>query len=131
VRVERIAVNRCTAPEDGDNDGSKPQGEPVVPGGPESYTATLPVSEIVEFLSTSNFLVEASDSAGEFLCNYVMYTTLHHISAHQLPIRAGFIHAPPLRAEAVNLTKSKGMLLKHWIDFTERVISLLRTSTLV
>lgn len=131
VRVERIAVNRCTAPEDGDNDGYKPQGEPVVPGGPDSYTATLPVNEIVEFLSTIDFAIEASDSAGEFLCNYVMYTTLHHISAHQLPIRAGFIHASPLHEESVNLTHSKGMLLKRWIDFTERVICLLRTSTLV
>ena len=100
VRVERVAVNRCTAPEGGDNDGYEPQGEPVVPAGPATYASTLPVAEIVELLSGLKFHAEASDSAGEFLCNYIMYMTLHHIATHQLPIRAGFIHASPLREES-------------------------------
>ena len=130
VRVERVAVNRCTAPENGDNDGYKPRGEPIVLSGPESYNSTLPVTEIVELLSNVKFNVAASDSAGEFLCNYVMYTTLHHIATHQLPIRAGFIHASPLREEVPDLTNGKGMRLKKWIDFTEAVLYLLRTSTM-
>ena len=129
--VERVAVNRCTAPEGGDNDGYEPQGEPVVTGGPETYASTLPVNEIVELLSGLKFNAAISDSAGEFLCNYIMYTTLHHISTHQLPTRAGFIHASPLREEVPDLTNGKGMRLKRWIDFTESVIYLLRTSVLV
>lgn len=128
VRVERTAVNRCNAPEGGDNDGYDPHGEPVVTDGPASYAATLPVDEIVALLSNIKFNAEASDSAGEFLCNYVMYTTLHHIATHQLPIRAGFIHASPLREEVPDLTNGKGMRLKRWIDFAESVIYLLRTS---
>jgi len=131
VRVERIAVNRCSSPEGGDNDGYDPQGKPVVPGGPDTYTSTLPVSEIVELLSNVKFNVAASDSAGEFLCNYVMYTTLHHIATHQLPIRAGFIHASPLREEVPDLTNGRGMRLKKWIDFTEAVLYLLRSSVMV
>src|SRR5947209_2326836 len=131
VRVERIAVNRCTAPEDGDNDGYVPSGEPVVPGGPETYSSTLPVSEIVELLSNVKFNVASSDSAGEFLCNYVMYTTLHHIAIRQLPTRAGLIHASPLREEVPDLTNGKGMRLKKWIDFVEAVLYLMRTSIMV
>ena len=131
VRVERIAVNRCTAPEDGDNDGYVPSGEPVVPGGPETYSSTLPVSEIVELLSNVKFNVASSDSAGEFLCNYVMYTTLHHIAIRQLPTRAGLIHASPLREEVPDLTNGKGMRLKKWIDFVESTLYLLRTSVMV
>ena len=131
VRVERIAVNRCSSLEGGDNDGYDPQGKPIVPGGPGTYTSTLPVSEIVELLSNVNFNVAASDSAGEFLCNYVMYITLHHIATHQLPTRAGFIHASPLREEVPDLTNGKGMRLKKWIDFTEAVLYLLRTSVMV
>jgi pyroglutamyl-peptidase len=127
VCVERIAVNRCTAPTGGDNDGYEPRGEPIVPGGPETYHSTLPVSEIVELLANLNFNVAASDSAGEFLCNYAMYTTLHHIATHNLPIRAGFIHASPLREEVPDLTNGKGMRLKKWIEFTEAVLYLLRT----
>jgi len=131
VQVERVAVNRCTAPAGGDNDGYEPYAEPIVPGGPETYHSTLPVSEIVELLTNVKFNVAASDSAGEFLCNYVMYTTLHHIETHKLPIRAGFIHASPLREEVPDLTDGKGMRLKRWIEFTEAVLYLLRTMVMV
>ena len=131
VRVERIAVNRCTAPAGGDNDGYEPQGEPIVMDGPETYQSTLPVMEIVDLLSNVKFKAAPSDSAGEFLCNYVMYTTLHHIATHNLPIRAGFIHASPLREEVPDLTEGKGMRLKKWIDFVEATLYLLRTSVVV
>jgi len=131
VCVERIAVNRCTAPAGGDNDGYEPQGEPIVMDGPETYQSTLPVMEIVDLLSNVKFNAAPSDSAGEFLCNYVMYTTLHHIATHNLPIRAGFIHASPLREEVPDLTEGKGMRLKKWIDFVEATLYLLRTSVVV
>ena len=131
VRVERIAVNRCSAPAGGDNDGYEPQGEPIVMDGPETYQSTLPVMEIVDLLSNVKFEAVASYSAGEFLCNYVMYTTLHHIATHNLPIRAGFIHASPLREEVPDLTEGKGMRLKKWIDFVEATLYFLRTSKVV
>lgn len=131
VRVERIVVNRCCAPAGGDNDGYNPCGEPIVPGGPETFSSTLPVSEIVELLSNINFTVSPSDCAGEYLCNYVMYTTLHHIATNQLPTRAGLIHASPLCEEVPDLTKGKGMSLKKWIDFTETVLYLLGSSVTV
>lgn len=131
VRVERIAVNRCTAPAGGDNDGYEPQGEPIVMDGPETYQSTLPVMEIVDLLSNVKFEAAPSDFAGEFLCNYVMYTTLHHIATHNLPIRAGFIHASPLREEVPDLTEGKGMRLKKWIDFVEATLYFLRTSKVV
>jgi pyroglutamyl-peptidase len=127
VRVERTAVNRSKAPKGGDNDGYDPEGIAIVDGGPATYNSTLPIHEIVELLSNVNFNVAALDSAGEYLCNFVMYTTLHHIVTHQLPTRAGFIHAAPLREEAPDLTDGKGMRLKKWIDFTEAVLYLLRT----
>lgn len=128
VRVERIAVNCCIAPDGGDNDGYQPGGEPIVANGPETYSSTLPVAEIVDLLSNLKFNVAPSDSAGKFLCNYIMYTTLHHIATHNLPIRAGFIHASPLREEIPDFTEGKGMRLKKWIDFVEATLYLLRTS---
>ena len=131
VRVERVAVNCCIAPDGGDNDGYQPDGEPIVVNGPETYQSTLPVAEIVDLLSNIKFNVAPSDSAGDFLCNYVMYTTLHHIAMHNLPIRAGFIHASPLREEVPDLTEGKGMRLKRWIDFVETTLYLLRTSVMV
>ncbi len=127
VRVERVAVNRCEAPTGGDNDGYEPQGEPVVPGGPATYLSTLPVAEIVSLLTSIGIEAAPSDSAGEFLCNYSMYTTLHHIATHQLPIRAGFIHASPLSDEMQD-RQGQGMSLKKWIEFTEAVLYFMRSS---
>jgi len=124
IRVERIAVNRC---EGKDNDGYNPGGKPITKSGPETYHSLLPVEEIVKLLSNNKFNVAISDSAGTFLCNYVMYTTLHHIAAHQLHICAGFIHASPLREEVPDSTNSKGMLQEDWIDFTMKILDLLRT----
>lgn len=131
VRVERIAVNRARSPQDGDNDGFDPQGRPVVEGGPDTYASTLPVNEIVELLTNINFSAAPSDSAGEFLCNYAMYTTLHHIATRGYPTRAGFIHASPLSDEASDLADGKGMSLKEWISFTEAVLYLLRSAVAV
>lgn len=131
VRVEQTAVNRAKAPEGGDNDGFDPQGKLIVEGGPDTYASTLPVNEIVELLTNMKFNAAPSDSAGEFLCNYVMYTTLHHIATHGYAMRAGFIHASPLREEAPDLTNGKGMRLKKWIDFTESVLYLLRSTVAV
>ena len=131
VRVERVAVNRCTAPANGDNDGYKPRGEPVVADGPEAYSSTLPLDDIVSLLSDPQFNAAASDSAGEFLCNFAMYTTLHHIATRRLHTRAGFIHASPLCEEVPDLSGGKGMRLKQWFDFTEAVLYLLRTSVAV
>ncbi|HEU5228050.1 MAG TPA: hypothetical protein VFU49_09585 [Ktedonobacteraceae bacterium] len=130
VRVERVAVNRCEAPTGGDNDKYEPQGEPVVPGGPATYDATLPVAEIVSLLTSINIEAAPSDSAGEFLCNYIMYATLHHIATHRLPIRAGFIHASPLSDELQD-GQGQGMSLKKWIEFTEAVLYFLRSSVTV
>jgi pyroglutamyl-peptidase len=127
VRVERIAVNRARAPEGGDNDGYDPQGSPIVEDGPDTYAATLPVSEIVELLTNLKFDVAPSDFAGEYLCNYAMYTALHHIATRGYPTRAGFIHASPLSEEVSDLTNGKGMSLKEWIGFTESVLYLLRS----
>jgi len=130
VRVERVAVNRCQAPAGGDNDGYEPQGDPVVTGGPATYHSTLPMAEIVSLLTSINIEAVPSDSAGEFLCNYSMYITLHHIATHRLPIRAGFIHAPPLSDELQD-SQGQGMSLKKWIEFTEAVLYFLRSSVAV
>lgn len=124
-RVERVAVNRCTAPPGGDNDGYDPHGAPVLPAGPATYRATLPVERIVEQLARLGFSVTSSDSAGEYLCNFVMYTTLHYIETHKLPTRAGFIHGSPLPTDMGTGEQGIGMSLAQWIAFTKATIEFL------
>lgn len=93
ITPERVAINvdDYRIP---DNAGNQPVDEPVVPGGPVAYLATLPVKRIVERLQAASIPVALSNSAGTFLCNHVSYAMLHHIERTGAPCRAGFIHLP-------------------------------------
>jgi pyroglutamyl-peptidase len=95
ISIERVAVNLLDyrIP---DNLGQQVQDEPVVPGGPAAYFATLPVRRIFEEIRQAGIPVELSLSAGTFLCNQAMYTLLHHLSESGQSIPAGFIHLPVL-----------------------------------
>lgn len=81
-----------------DNAGFRPENEPVVPGGPAAYFATLPVREMVAAIRNAGLPASLSYSAGAFVCNDVLYTVLHNCSGTQ--VRAGFVHVPFLPEQA-------------------------------
>ena len=95
VAVERVAVNVMdyTVP---DNAGCQKIGEPCVTGGPAAYFATVPVRTIVERLTEGGIPAYVSDTAGTYLCNQTLYTTLHAVAAKASPPRVGFLHVPLL-----------------------------------
>lgn len=99
VCVERVAINLLDyrIP---DNAGRQTTDQPIVPGGPAAYFATLPVRAIQEAIREAGLPTELSLSAGAFLCNQVMYILLHalHESGRRIP--AGFIHLPALPEQA-------------------------------
>ena len=95
IRVERVAVNLRDA-RIADNAGAKPVDEPVVPGAPDAYFATLPTRRIVEKLREQDIPAQLSYSAGTFVCNNLLYCALHE-SAQSYPApRCGFVHVPYL-----------------------------------
>lgn len=99
VRVERVAVNLRDA-RIADNAGAKPVDEPVVPGAPDAYFATLPTRRIVEKLREEAIPAQLSYSAGTFVCNNLLYCALHE-SAQKFPAtRCGFVHVPYLPEQA-------------------------------
>ena len=99
VRVERVAVNLRDA-RIADNTGAKPVDEPVVPGAPDAYFATLPTRRIVEKLRGEDIPAQLSYSAGTFVCNNLLYCALHE-SAQKFPAtRCGFVHVPYLPEQA-------------------------------
>ena len=99
VRVERVAVNLRDA-RIADNAGAKPVDEPVVPGAPDAYFATLPTRRIVEKLREEDIPAQLSYSAGTFVCNNLLYCALHE-SAKKFPAtRCGFVHVPYLPEQA-------------------------------
>lgn len=92
VRVERVAVNIIDAGPDAE--GREIRDEQVVPGGPAAYFSTLPTRRIVARLREEGIPARLSYTAGTFLCNYTMYTSLHTVKTMGLATLSGFIHVP-------------------------------------
>ena len=95
LAVERVAVNVMdyAVP---DNAGCQKTDEPCAVGGPAAYFATVPVRAIVERLVEAGIPAYVSDTAGTYLCNQTLYTTLHAVAGADTPPRVGFIHVPLL-----------------------------------
>ncbi len=83
-----------------DNGGSRPQDEPILPGGDAAYFTTLPARRMVEAIRAAGVAVKSSYSAGAYVCNDVLYTLLAHYAGSGT--RVGFIHVPfaPEQAKA-------------------------------
>ena len=97
LAVERVAVNVMdyAVP---DNAGCVKSDEPCVVSGPVAYFATLPVRAIVDRMVAAGIPAYVSDTAGTYLCNQTLYTTLHALAGHTTCPRVGFIHVPLLPA---------------------------------
>ena len=93
VTPERQGVNEKSA-RIPDNEGCQPQNEPVIPGGPEALYSTLPVEDMAEAIREIGVPAQVSESAGRFVCNALLYSTLHALEQADDPIPAAFVHVP-------------------------------------
>ncbi len=93
VTPERQGVNEKSA-RIPDNEGCQPQNEPVIPGGPEALYSTLPVEDMAEAIREIGVPAQVSESAGRFVCNALLYSTLHALEQAEAPVPAAFIHVP-------------------------------------
>ena len=97
LALERVAVNVMdyAVP---DNAGCQKIDELCVPNGPTAYFATLPLRSILTRLTDAGIPAYISDTAGTYLCNQTLYTTLHAVAGMVTPPRVGFLHVPLLPA---------------------------------
>jgi pyroglutamyl-peptidase len=95
VALERVALNVMdyAIP---DNAGFRATGEPCVPGGPAAYFTTLPLDETLRALTHDGIPAYISNTAGTYLCNQTLYSTLHLVSTRKLATLVGFVHLPLL-----------------------------------
>lgn len=101
ITVERVAVNVDDA-RIPDVSGAQPVDEPIVPGGPAAYFATLPIKACVAAVRAAGLPASVSNTAGTFVCNHVFYG-LAHLIATELPgTRGGFVHVPYAPEQVVN-----------------------------
>lgn len=126
ISVERVAINVAdfSIP---DASGHKPVDAPIDPAGPPAYFATLPIKKVVKALLSHRIPASVSNTAGTYLCNFIMYTGLNHIARNGLNAKAGFVHVPNLPSQAAekyltNRTQSPSMSLETMLKGIEAVI---------
>jgi pyroglutamyl-peptidase len=119
IALERVAVNVLdyAVP---DNAGCQKTGEPCVADGPAAYFATLPLRAIVARLTDAGIPAYVSDTAGTYLCNQTLYTTLHAVHGMASPPRVGLIHVPLLpsmvAASGLDQPSMDGALMRRAVE---------------
>ena len=93
IRLEALGTNwRCfDVP---DNDGLTLAHAATVQGGPAAYDATVPNGRIVTACRGQGIPAAISYSAGNHLCNQMLYTTRHLVETGAAQMTCGFMHLP-------------------------------------
>lgn len=120
ITVERVAINIADA-SIADNDGKKPIDEKIRWDGENAYFSTLPIKALVENLRKNEIPASVSNSAGTFVCNFVMYNDLYFASKYK-NISAGFIHVPYLPAQVIDKKGMASMSLDEMVRAVEIII---------
>jgi pyroglutamyl-peptidase len=107
LSIERVAVNLVEERASHESDGGV-NARPVVPSGPDAYFARLPLAPMLRAIARAGIPAALSLSAGVYVCNTVMYATLHALRARPR-VLAGFIHLPYTPAQAAHHRSSASM----------------------
>jgi pyroglutamyl-peptidase len=70
------------------------QFQPLVAGGTAAYRSTLPLADWAAKIRDVGIPCQVSYHAGTYLCNALLYLTLHIAREQQLRTQAAFIHLP-------------------------------------
>ncbi|MCY8203067.1 pyroglutamyl-peptidase I [Bacillus sp. N12A5] len=103
ITPERVAVNLADA-RIPDNEGQQPIDEEISPEGPAAYWTGLPVKRMTEKMKENGIPAAVSYTAGTFVCNYLFYGLMDHISRTAPNIRGGFIHIPYIPEQTIDKT---------------------------
>lgn len=93
ISLERVGINLCEA-RIADNAGTTLFNTPIYPEGPAAYFSTLPFERMKAALDEAGIPNKYSFTAGAFLCNHVLYGSLHLAATRYPQLRALFVHVP-------------------------------------
>ena len=107
IRIERVGINLCGATKD--NDGLYPNGKsdtpaeaPVSVNGENAYFSTYNEKEILRALREKGIPAAYSYSAGTYICNYILYSSLEKMKKEEKDRKIGFIHIPYVEGQREN-----------------------------
>lgn len=99
VTVERIGINICDSPQP-DALGNVLSNRPIVKGGADGLFSTLPLVSLEKRFKELALPAKLSNTAGAYVCNNLLYRTLHHIKMFNKNTKVGFVHLPALPSQA-------------------------------
>ena len=102
ISLERVAINLMDA-RIPDNDGRMPKDEPVCPGRPAGWFATLPLRRM---MARTRVPTELSCTAGTYVCNAVFYALMDEIDRRGSAVKGGFIHVPASGMETAQIRRA-------------------------
>lgn len=111
ITPERIAINLDDA-RIADNSSQQPIDQLIAENGPAAYFSQLPVKAMVAKMQEMGIPASVSNSAGTFVCNHIMYQTLHYCQMNYPQIQSGFIHVPYLPEQVADKASLPSMDLK-------------------
>ncbi|CAF1834067.1 pyroglutamyl-peptidase I [Bacillus subtilis] len=103
ITPERVAINLADA-RIPDNEGHQPIDEEISPDGPAAYWTRLPVKRMTAKIKEHGIPAAVSYTTGTFVCNYLFYGLMDHISRTSPHIRGGFIHIPYIPQQTIDKT---------------------------
>ncbi|MEA2782978.1 MAG: pyroglutamyl-peptidase [Rhodospirillaceae bacterium] len=104
IRLERIAINLADF-EIPDNAGAFVTDLPITGNGAAAMMATLPLRGVEAALLHAGIPARISSTAGTFLCNATLYSTLSHAENQSPRPLAGFVHVPYLPEQVADIVR--------------------------
>src|SRR5699024_5289169 len=81
--------------------GNQPIDAPIQPNGEHAYFSQLPIKAMVKSMRNAGVPASISNTAGTFVCNHLMYQTLHLTHTEFQNVKAGFVHIPFLPEQVI------------------------------
>ncbi len=104
IRLERMAINhRRGGRPDASGRCARPNGEPIIPSGPDGLMGRWSVDALVAHAHRlGHTRVEVSNSAGTYVCNEIFYRLMVWSNEVGFDGNAGFVHIPMVPESLAN-----------------------------
>jgi len=119
VRLERVALNMMDSAM-GDNDGVKPDEEPIYKGEESALFTLLPIKWLRSAIGAKGINVKISNSAGLYVCNRAYYEALR--MCKERAMQAIFVHLPLCEEQTSHQTDKKSMTLGEMCRAVQTII---------
>ena len=104
IKLERVALNLMDSAK-GDNDGYKPDEEPIFKGEENALFTSLPIKNLRKSIEMQGIPAIVSNSCGLYVCNRLYYEALR--MCQNQTIEAIFVHLPLFNGQIQPLNSNK------------------------